>query len=170
MLVSGVWQSDSCTHMYAAAKSRQSWPTLWDAIDGSPPGSPVPGILQARPLEWVSFSFSNAWRWKVKVKSLSHARLLATSWTAAYQALPSMGFSRQEYWSGVPLPTRVTPLQSLIIYWTIHLINCFKSRHRVRWRLNHIFGNTHMYTYSYMYTHVYLYIYTHIPFQILNNL
>ena len=66
---------------------------------------PVPGILQARTLEWVAISFSNAWKWKVKVKSLSHAWLLATPWTAAYQAPPSMGFSRQEYWSGVPLPS-----------------------------------------------------------------
>ena len=87
----------------AAAKSLQSCPTLWDPIDGSPPGSPVPGILQARILEWIAISFSNAWKWKVKMKSLSHVRLLATPWTAAYQAPPSMGFSRQEYWSGVPL-------------------------------------------------------------------
>ena len=64
---------------------------------------PVPGILQARGLEWVAISFSNAWKWKVKVKSLSRIRLLATPWTAAYQAPLSMGFSRQEYWSGVPL-------------------------------------------------------------------
>ena len=89
----------------AAAKSLQSCLTLCDAIDGSPPGSPVPGILQARTLEWVAISFSNAWKWKVKVKSLSRLRLLVTPWTAAYQAPPSMGFSRQEYWSGVPLPS-----------------------------------------------------------------
>ena len=89
----------------AAAKSLQSCPTLWDPIDGSPPGSPIPGILQARVLEWVAISFSNAWKWKVKVKLLSCVWLLATSWTAAYQAPPSMGFSRQEYWSGVPLPS-----------------------------------------------------------------
>ena len=89
----------------AAAKSLQSCPTLCDPIDNSPPGSPVPGILQARTLEWVAISFSNAWKWKVKVKSLSRVRLLATPWTAAYQAPPSMGFSRQEYWSGVPLPS-----------------------------------------------------------------
>ena len=87
----------------AAAKSRQSCPTLCDPIDGSPPGSPVPGILQARSLEWVAISFSDAWKWKVKVKSLSRVRLLATPWTAACQAPPSMGFSRQEHWSGVPL-------------------------------------------------------------------
>ena len=89
----------------AAAKSLQSCPTLCDPIDGSPPGSPVPGILQARILQWVAISFSNAWKWKVKVKSLSRVRLLATTWTATYQAPPSMGFSRQEYWSGVPLPS-----------------------------------------------------------------
>ena len=89
----------------AAAKSLQSCPTLCDPRDGSPPGSAVPGILQARTLEWVAISFSNAGKRKVKVKSLSHARLLATPWTAAYQAPLSMGFSRQEYWSGVPLPS-----------------------------------------------------------------
>ena len=86
-------------------KSLQSCPTLCDPTDGSPPGSPVPGILQARTLEWVAISFSNAWKWKVKVKSLSGVQLLATPWTAAYQAPPSMGFSRQKYWSGVPLPS-----------------------------------------------------------------
>ena len=89
----------------AAAKSLQSCPTLCDPIDGSPLGFSVPGILQARTLEWVAISFSNAWKWKVKVKSLSRARLLTTPWTAAFQAPPSMGFSRQEYWSGVPLPS-----------------------------------------------------------------
>ena len=87
----------------AAAKSPQSCPTLCDPIDGSPTGSQVPGILQARILEWVAISFYNAWKWKVKVKSLSRVRLLVTPWTAAYQAPLSMGFSRQEYWSGVPL-------------------------------------------------------------------
>ena len=89
----------------AAAKSLQSCPTLCDPIDGSPAGCLVPGILQARTLEWVAISFSNAWKWKVKVKWLSRIRLLATPWIAAYQAPPSMGFSRQEYWSGVPLPS-----------------------------------------------------------------
>ena len=89
----------------AAAKSLQSCPTLCDPIDGSPPGSPVPGILQARTLEWVAISFSNAWKWKVKVKSLSRVRISATPWTVAHQAPPSMGFSRQEYWSGLPLPS-----------------------------------------------------------------
>ena len=91
--------------MVAAAKSLQSCPALWDPIDGSPLGSSVPGILQARILEWVAISFSNAWKWKVKVKSLSRARVLATTWTGAYQAPPSMGFSRQEYRSWVPLPS-----------------------------------------------------------------
>ena len=93
----------------AAAASLQSCPTLCDPIDGSPPGSPVPGILQARVLEWVAISFSNAWKWKVKMKLLSCVRLLVTPWTAAYQAPPSMGFSRQEYWSGVPLPSPLVP-------------------------------------------------------------
>ena len=88
-----------------SAKSLQSCPTLCDPIDGSPPGSPIPGIPQARILEWVAISFSKACKWKVKVKSRSRVRLLATPWTAAYQAPPSMGFSRQEYWSGVPLPS-----------------------------------------------------------------
>ena len=88
-----------------AAKSFQSCPTLCDPIDGSPPGSPVPGILQARTREWVAISFSNAWKWKVKVKSLNRVQLFATPRTAAYQAPPSIGFSRQEYWSGVPLPS-----------------------------------------------------------------
>ena len=89
----------------AAAKSLQSCLTLCDLIDGSPSGSPVPGILQARTLQWVAISFSNAGKWKVKVKSLSRVRLLATPWTASHQAPPSMGFSRQEYWHGVPLPS-----------------------------------------------------------------
>ena len=93
------------TSILSAAKSNQSCPTLCDPVDGSPPGSPVPGILQARTLEWVAISFSNAEKWKVKVKLLSRVRLLATPWTAAHQAPPSMGFSRQEYWSGVPLPS-----------------------------------------------------------------
>ena len=91
----------------AAAKSLQLCQTLCNPIDSSPPGSPVPGILQARTLEWVATSFSNAWKWKVKVKSLSRVRLSATPWTAAYQAPPSIGFSRQEYWSRVSLPSPI---------------------------------------------------------------
>ena len=103
-------------YIAAAAKSLQSCPTLWDPIGSSPPGSPVPGILQARTLEWVAISFSNAWKWKVKVKSVSRVRLFTTPWTAAYQAPPSMEFSRQEYWSGVPLPS------------LIHMLGCNKKQ------------------------------------------
>ena len=88
----------------AAAKSLQSCPTLCDPRNSNPPGSAIPGILQARTLEWVAVSFSNAWKWKVKVQSLSRVQLFATPWTAAYQGPPSMGFSRQEYRSGWPLP------------------------------------------------------------------
>ena len=89
--------------------------TLYDPIDGSPPGSPVPGILQERTLEWVAISFSNAWKWKVKVKSLSRVWLFATPWTVVYQAPPFMGFPRQEYWSGLPLPSPPTGLVSSIL-------------------------------------------------------
>ena len=104
------WKPGGCSDclgihaMLCYAKSLQSCPTLCDPIDGSPTGSPVPGTHQAKTLEWVAISLFNAWKWRVKVKSLSRVRLLATPWTAAYQAPPSMGFSRQEYWSGVPLP------------------------------------------------------------------
>ena len=114
----------------AAAKSLQSCPTLCDPIDGSLPGSPIPGILQARTLEWVAISFSNAWKWKVKVKSLSHVRLLATPWTAAYPAPPSMGFARQEYWSGVPLPSLCSSaleLHKLLVYFRAFCL-CFSIR------------------------------------------
>ena len=102
----------------AAAKSLQSCPTLCNPIDRSPPGSPVPGILQARTLDWVAISCTNAWKWKVKVKSLSRVRLLATPWTAAHQVPLSMGFSRQEYRSGVPSPSPM-------------LLNRDKQRHTV---------------------------------------
>ena len=95
----------------AAAKSLQSFRTLCDPID--PPGSPVPGILQARTLEWVAISFSNAWKRKVKGKSLSPVRLSATPWTAAYKAPLPMGLSRQEYWSGLPLPSLSEQLRIL---------------------------------------------------------
>ena len=100
----------------ATAKSLQSCPTLCDPIDGSPPGSPIPGILQVRTLEWVAISFSNARKWKVKVKSLSRVRPSATPWIAAYQAPPSMGFSRQEYWSGCHCLLR-TELLGKTHYW-----------------------------------------------------
>ena len=102
-LTKSLWKKLSKTA--AAAKLLQSCPTLCDPRDSSPPGSPIPEILQARTLEWAAISFSNAWKWKVKVKSLSHVRLFATPWTSAHQAPLSMGFSRQEYWSGVPLPS-----------------------------------------------------------------
>ena len=91
----------------AAAKLLQSCLTLCDSTDGSPPGSTVPGILQARTLEWVAISFSNVWKRKVKVKSLSHVQLLVTPWTAAYQAPLSIGFSSQEYLSALPLPSPI---------------------------------------------------------------
>ena len=90
-----------------AAESLQSCPTLCDPIDGIPPGSPIPGILQARTLEWVAISSSNAWKWKGKVKLFSCVRFLATPCTAAYQVPLPMGFSRQEYWSGLPLPSPI---------------------------------------------------------------
>ena len=100
----------------AAAKLLQLCPTLCDPIDRSPPGSPIPGILQARTLKWVAISFSNAWKWKAKRKSLSCVRLLATPWTAAHQAPLSMGFPRLEYWSGVPLPS--PPISIPFIYFS----------------------------------------------------
>ena len=106
------WWAGPCS---AAAKLLQSC----DPIDGSPPGSPVPGILQVRTLEWVAISFSNAWKWKVKVKSLSCVQLLVTPWTAAYQAPPPMGFSRQEYWSGVPLPSPGAVLSKSLIQFSV---------------------------------------------------
>ena len=112
----------------AAAKSFQSCLTLCDPIDGSPPGSPVPGILQARTLEWVAISCSNAWQWKVKVKSLSRVRLFMTLWTAAHQAPPSMGFSRQEHWSGVPSPSPPYELiAQLLLVSHLHPHNLFLS-------------------------------------------
>ena len=101
----------------AVAKSLQSCPTLWDPRNGSPPGSPIPGILQVRTLEWVAISFSNVGKWKVKVKSISRVRLLVTPWTAAFQAPPSMGFSRQEYWSGVPLATNDYQISPGTLLW-----------------------------------------------------
>ena len=116
----------------AAAKALQSCPTLCDPTDGSPPGSPVSGILQARTLEWVAISFSNACKWKVKVKTLSCIWPSATPWTTAFQAPPSMGFYRQEYWSGVPLPSPVY----IYIFWLAlmdskqiksALVTCFRS-------------------------------------------
>ena len=123
----------------AAAKSLQSCPTLCDPIDGSLPGPTVPGILQARTLEWVAIFFSSAWKWEVKGKSLSRVRLLATPWTAAHQAPPSMGFSRQEYWSRVPLPSPNMPcyiISNIIIltYLTFLKSRCiYLSKYLLRW-------------------------------------
>ena len=117
----------------AAAKLLQSCPTLCNPIDGSPPGYPVPGILQVRTLESVAISFSNAWKWKVKLKLLSRVRLLAIPWTAAHQAPPSVGFPRQEYWSGVPLPSPViyTTLQKTVwkdIFKVVTVVECVTLR------------------------------------------
>ena len=118
--------------MLCYAKLLQSCWTLCDPIDGSPPGSPVPGIFQARTLEWVAISFSNAWKWKVKVKSLSRAGLLATPWTAAYQAPPSMGFfqARVLEWGAMAFSDSLHSLKQSLIYflflyicqlWTFHI-------------------------------------------------
>ena len=99
------------------------WPHRWQ-----PTRLPRPGILQARTLGWVAISFSNAWKWKVKMKSLSCVRLLATPWTAAYQAPPSMGFSRQEYWSALPLPSPQSCLHEVIflsyLLWVEFILDC----------------------------------------------
>ena len=122
------------------AKSLQSCPTLCDPVDSSRPDSPIPGILQARTLEWVAISFSNEWKWRVKVKSLSRVRLSATPWTAAHQAPPSMGFSRQEYWSGVPSPSLILWLSSCMSW--IHIIYTTERE-----------NNTQMTKYTY--THIY---------------
>ena len=100
-----VVDSNILTSYPATAKSLQSCPTLCDPLDISPPGSPAPGILQARTLEWVAISFSNAWKRKSESEVAQSCPTLATPWTAAYQAPPPIGFSRQEYWSGVPLPS-----------------------------------------------------------------
>ena len=122
-----LWNPMDCSTpgVPAAAKSLQSCLTPCNPIDGSPPGSAVPGTLQARTLERVAISFSNAWKWKVKIKSISRVRLLATPWTAAYLAPPPMGFSRQEYWSGSPLPSPPVPIPHHIpefaevhVHWT----------------------------------------------------
>ena len=119
----------------AAAKPLQSCLTPCNSIDGSPPGCPVPGILQTRTLEWVAISFSNAWKWKMKVKSLSHVWLLATPWTAAYQAPPPMGFSRQEYWSGLPLLSPSKGYGSILNLRFIHFtqIDPVQKRDGIKW-------------------------------------
>ena len=131
----------------AAAKSLQSCLTLCNPIDSSPPGSLVPGILQARTLERVAISFSNAWKWKVKVKLLSRVRLLATPWTAAQQAPLLTGFSRQEYWSGVslPSPSLLPNLYHLLGTCCVpNTATClwdpYVGSQRVRWQLRHWLG------------------------------
>ena len=119
----------------ADAKSLQSCPTLWDPIVSSPPGSPIPGILQAKTLEWVAISFSSAWKWKVKVKSLSRVQLLVTPWTAAYQASPSMGFARQEYWSGLPLLLQLNIYQySCMSLYGYTCLYFFEVNYREEWQ------------------------------------
>ena len=135
--------SNYCT---VTAKSLQSCLTLSDPIDDSPPGFPIPArdVLQARTLEWVAISFSNAWKWNVKVKSLSHVWLLATPWTAAHQAPPSIGFSSQQYWSGVPLPSPM--IQQMLAVWPLGPLpflnpdcisesSCFMYRWSLAWRI-----------------------------------
>ena len=99
-----------CMKGKSESEFAQSCPTLCDPMVCSLPGSSVHGIFQARVLEWGAIAFSNAWKWKVKVKSLSRVWPSATPWTAAHQAPLSMGFSRQEYWSGVPLPSPIAAL------------------------------------------------------------
>ena len=139
LLCSPHWETHLRHLAAAAAKSLQSCPTLCDPIDSSSPGSSIPGILQARTLEWVAISFSNAWKWKVKVKSLSCVRLFTTPWTAAYQAPPSMGFSRQEYWSGVPLPSPNNGWQKAKCLW----YSCFSIISLQIISLHKIINNTH---------------------------
>ena len=134
----------------AAVKSLQSCPTVCDPIDGSPLASSVPGILQARILEWVAISFSNAWKWKVKVKSLSRARLLVTPWTAAYQASPSMESSRQEYWSGLPLPSPNEYLRALYSFVDVAVRKCFAFEDVVLPFLLH----THIHTHTHTHMHI----------------
>ena len=126
----------------AAAALLQSCPTLCDPIDSSPPGSRVPGILQARNLEWVAISFSNTWKWKVKVKSLSCVQLLATPWTAAYQAPLSMGFSRQEYWSGVPSPSLKGSASSMLYSVAWETFFFFFQGHIGEWRIGENISGT----------------------------
>ena len=139
----------------AAAKSLQSCPTLCEPIEGSPPGSPIPGILQARTLEWVAISFSNAWKWKVKVKSLSRVWLLSTPWTAAHQAPgKSMGFSRQEYWSGMPLPSPFAYYRELLfVVWVFVLfLGAFYFFHNKKLSISiYIHTHTHILIYMFLY-------------------
>ena len=135
-----------------------------DPIDGSPPGSPVPVILQARTLEWVAISFSNAWRWKVKAKSLSHVWLFATQWTAAYQAPPSMGFSRQEYWSAGGSKGYVIYYLTLYrkkVCWSVFLMTAspyVQNKSPPSWN-SFQWGAMNKYTSKYLYTKYFQYIF-----------
>ena len=106
-----------CMKVKSESEVAQSCPTLTDPMDCSPPGSSIHGIFQARVMEWVAIFFSNGWEWKVQVKSLSSVWLLPNPWTAVYQAPPSMGFSRQEYWSGLPLPSPGMGTRSVLERW-----------------------------------------------------
>ena len=101
-----LWHDAAAT---AAAKSLQSCLTLCDPIDGSPPGSPIPGILQARTLEWVAIAFSNAWKWKVNVKSLSHVWLLATPCSPPGSSLHGIFQARVLEWVPLPSPDMTLP-------------------------------------------------------------
>ena len=129
----------------AAAKSLQSCPTLCNPIDGSPPGFPVPGTLQARTLEWVAISFSNAWKWKVKGKLISRVRLLATPWTAALEAPPSLGFSRQEYWSRLPFPSPRFVIYGLYYVEVCSLYAHFLESFDHKWMMNFVKSIFHIY-------------------------
>ena len=105
--------SACCSYHYAAAaaaaaKSLQSCPTLCDPIDGSPPGSAVPGILQARTLEWVAISFSNAWKWKVIIMRQSQFPLLSNlNWTCDFFFLTNKMWQKWHGSSSRPIPRKV---------------------------------------------------------------
>ena len=133
-----------CMKVKSEIEVAQSCPTLSDPMDCSPPGSSVHGIFQARTLEWVAISFSNAWKWKVKVKSLSRVRLLATPWTADYQATLSMGFSRQEYWSGCHCLLRCIGINyPNFIFDTRYLFHCNSNWKKQKLNLS---NNEHIHT------------------------
>ena len=120
MVCHHIFHGDLITPSAAAAKSLQSCLTLCNPVDSSPPGSPVPGILQSRTLEWVAISFSNVWKWKVKVKSLSHVQLLVTSRTAAYQAPPPWDFTGKSTGVGCHCLFWITPRNALLFYISSH--------------------------------------------------
>ena len=130
--VAGAWNQypvipkPHCTAA-AAAKSLQLCPTLCDPIDGSPPGSPVPGILQAKTLEWVAISFSNAWKWKVKVKSLSRVRLFSTPWTAAHQAVLQVKIKGWQQLQNKNLPIKPISWSIILICHRQHLGSAFRK-------------------------------------------